>query len=161
MTTSILPVNPVIDPAMRALCLRPYRGHKHGCPNYGRRKTCPPEAPMYDDIYDLSKPVFAIINEFDLAGHVSKMKTKHPKWSYAQLSCLLYWQGSARKVLRTKIKDFLIEHPGYVAETCPEAMGVNVTQTLADAGVILEWPPILIARQVALAGIPINKEVLE
>jgi len=45
---------------------------------------------------------------------------------------------------------------GYRAETCPEAMGVNVTLTLDAEGITLEWPPVRIARQVALIAYPIT-----
>jgi hypothetical protein len=34
-------------------------------------------------------------------------------------------------------------------------MGVNVTATLKDAGIELEWPPKKFVRQVALAGVKI------
>jgi predicted metal-binding protein len=42
---------------------------------------------------------------------------------------------------------------GYNFETCPEAMGVNVTKTMSNAGIILEWPPENIAYKIAIAGI--------
>jgi predicted metal-binding protein len=152
----IIPVEPVIDMSVRALCVKPYPGHKKGCPNYGKKKGCPPEAPRFDDEYDLTKPIYAIINKFDIASHVSRMRELHPDWSQRQLDCCLYWQPRARNQLLEHIRYFLGKHPGYRFETCPEAMGVNVTETLKRVGIILEWPPRQWACQVALAGIKKN-----
>jgi predicted metal-binding protein len=149
----IIPVFPVIDPRVRRLCIEPYPGHIKGCPNFGKKKGCPPQASMYQDLYDLSKPVYAIVNVYDFKAHVDRMRTAHPDWSDRQLGCCLYWQGTARKQLMLMINDFLRDHKGYSVETCPEAMGLNVTQTLRNAGFELEWPPVNIACQVALAGV--------
>jgi predicted metal-binding protein len=149
----IIPVIPVIDYSVRGLCMKPYLGHKKGCPNYGKKNGCPPGAKCFDEVYDLSQPVYAIINKFDFARHVSRMYELHPEWSQRQLECCLYWQPKARNQLLQHIKYFLKNHPGYRIEACPEAMGVDVTNTLARAGVLLEWPPKQWACQVALAGI--------
>lgn len=80
----------VIDPVVRALCCHPYPGHPRGCPNYNRKPGCPPGAPMFDDRMDLGRPVYAIINEFDLAAHMERMRQDHPDWSERQLTCCLY-----------------------------------------------------------------------
>lgn len=154
MNKIIIPVIPVIDMSVRGLCCKPYPGHKKGCPNYGKKKGCPPEAPKYDDVYDISKPVYAIINKFDLCAHISRMKEVHPEWTERQLRCCLYWQPTARKQLLQIIKEFYSSNAGYKIESCPEAMGVDVTETLKSAGIILEWPPEKWVCQVALAGTP-------
>jgi hypothetical protein len=107
---------------------------------------------------DISKPIFAIINEFDLAAHVARMRNAHPEWSRHQLTCCLYWQARARKALGEKIAEFNFAHTGLFIDMCPEANGVNVTQTLRHVGINLEWPPIHIARQVAIAGTPLPRE---
>lgn len=148
-------VEPTLDANMTSLCTMPYPLHPKGCPNYGKRDSCPPSARFYADVYDLNKPVYAVVNEFNLGAHASRMKEKHENWSDRQLYCVLYWQGTARKQLRLKIKEALglAKLDGYCAETCPEAMGVNVTDTLAKVGVCLEWPPRYFARQVALLGV--------
>jgi predicted metal-binding protein len=52
------------------------------------------------------------------------------------------------------IRDFYREYGSrYKVTTCPEAMGVNITETMKDAGIILEWPPENVTYQIALAGI--------
>jgi predicted metal-binding protein len=146
-------VNPIIDHSVRCLCIRPYPGHKKGCPNFNHKNGCPPGAPLFEDVYDLTKPIFAIVNKFNLSEHREKMRAANPSWSPRQLDCCLYWQPKARKQLMIKIKYFLQEHPGYNVTACPEAMGVEITKTLAPAGIILEWPPSNFTYQVALAGI--------
>jgi hypothetical protein len=153
----IIQVKPVIDYSVRNLCFKPYPRHPKGCPNFGKRDTCPPKALYYDKVYDLTKHVYAIYNVFDFKEHVDKMKSKHPLWSENQLRCVLYWQGSARKSLKNKILEFLKENREYQVETCPEAMGVNVTETMKNVGIILEWFPENVAYQVALAGVLLNK----
>lgn len=149
----IIPVKPVINPAIKLFCTRPYYNHPNGCPNYGKKMGCPPDTPMFDEVYDLSKPIYAICNIFDFSGHVEKMREKHPDWSPHQLQCVLYWQGTARKKLKEHITEFLKFHPEYHAETCPEAMGVNISKTMYDVGVKLEWPPVNVAYQIAMAGV--------
>lgn len=146
-------ITPVIDYKTRKVCLLPYSGHPDGCPNFGKKKTCPPKAPMFKDYFDLSKPFYLIINRFNFREHINKMKNKHPEWSDRQTRCCLYWQSSARKYLKIAIKDFLKTHPEYHVTTTPEAMGVDVTKTLKSVGINLEWPPENFTYQVALAGI--------
>jgi predicted metal-binding protein len=147
-------VSPVLDPSVRGLCCRPYDLHPKGCPNFGKRATCPPQAPLFFSVYDADRPVWAVVNEFDLGGHVDRMRAAHSDWSDRQLRCVLYWQGGARAELKRQIAAALRALPGCRAETCPEAMGVNVTATLAAEGITLEWPPVRIARQVALIAYP-------
>lgn len=153
-TIPAIRVQPVIDYSVRALCVKPYPLHPKGCPNLGKCERCPPHAPLYDQVYDLSQPVYAVVNEFDLAGHVERMKAKNPTWTDRQLYCVLYWQNTARKQLEVKIESLCCGIlSSYSAERTPEAMGVNITETLANVGIVLEWPPKRVARHVALLGI--------
>jgi len=149
-------VVPVFEPSVRGLCIKPYPGHPKGCPNFGTRPSCPPEAPLLPGVFDLSAPVYCVWNAFDLARHVERMLARHPDWSLRQLRCCLYWQNTARKALRGKVKSVLEDLPDYEGLYCPEAYGVNVTATMADIGIELEWPPIQVAYQVALAGKPVG-----
>lgn len=153
----IAEVNPVIDYSVRDLCRCPYPGHKNGCPNYGQRDICPPAAPLFDRIVDLSRPVYAIVNEFQLGAFAALMKAKHSGWSDKKCRCSRYWQATARKQLRLQVNEFLRHRPGYVAYFVPEAMGVHVTATLQQVGITL-WPLRDIDRHVALAGVPKAQE---
>jgi hypothetical protein len=147
-------VVPVIDHKVRALCLHEYPGHPKGCPNFGMRPDCPPMAPFFEEVYNMDAPFFAVVNSFDLGDHVDRMRAKHPGFSDRQLYCCLFWQPKARKQLRLKVAEMMkkVGWLGLTVEFNPEAMGVDLTATLADAGIALEWPPRKIACQVALFG---------
>ena len=148
-------VKPVIDLNVRRVCTRPYHGHSHGCPNYGKKKSCPPQVPALDHILILDRPIWAVWNAFDFAGHVGRMRNKHPKWSERQLACCLYWQRGARNKLATEVKKFFSETKHWAMQRvldCPEATGVNVTATMKAIGIELEWPPKKVAYQIALVG---------
>lgn len=133
-------VVPVWDCRIRNLCTRPYPNHRKGCPNYGRRSTCPPEQALLDEVFNTTHPFWALWVEFDLAAHVAKLRANHQDWSYRQLSCCLYWQGTVRKFLRSEVSKWVGTRALTVTE-CPEAMGVDVTATMSKIGVTLEWPP--------------------
>lgn len=145
-------VMPVIDNSVRELCARPYPNHKKGCPNHGKRSYCPPGARLFFRVIDERDPTYAVFNIFDFGGHVEKMKERHPGWSGRQLGNCLYWQGTARKQLKEKVKSFLDDKKRLLAVYCPEACGVNVTATMESIGERLEWPPRTKTYQVALVG---------
>jgi predicted metal-binding protein len=139
----------------KSLCVKPYHGHKKGCPNYGKYTLCPPDAPMFDEIFDMTKDIYCVYYAYDIKSHMEKMKKKHPDWSDRQLRNVLYWQGTAKKLHREKIKEFLKEYEplGYEVIS-PEATGVDATKTLENAGIILEWPPKNKSYRIAFAGVP-------
>ena len=145
-------VVPVVDLTVRGLCPKPYPLHPKGCPNFNKKAGCPPQCLTIEKVLDLSRPVWAVWNVFDFAGHVARMREKQPTWSERQLACCLYWQPKARGCLRAEIRKFIDEHCGLTIEACPEACGVNMTATMASIGVALEWPPKTVALQIVLAG---------
>lgn len=158
-----LRVNPVINYRVRGLCSAPYPGHKKGCPNFNKKERCPPKSPKIEQVLDLSQPVWAIYNAFDLGAYVIRMKEKHPNWSERQLYNCLYWQPSARKTLKGEIKKFLLSatYADFATQGkltlagTPEAMGVDITATMLQAGIKLEWPPKSLAYQIVLIGYPV------
>src|SRR5512145_2473878 len=133
-------VVPVVTRRMRALCVQPYPLHPKGCPKYGKCDSCPPKIRFLEDYFDMSQPLWAIWNVYPIGEHVQKMRATHPDWSERQLSCVLYWQPTARKQLEAEIASFKRAHPELAVTRCPEAMGLNVTETLASVGIVLEWP---------------------
>lgn len=147
----------------RSMCVLEYKNHKKGCPNYGKKKDCPPLVPMFDEIFDISKPIYAIFSTYDLFSHTEKMKQRHPEWTETQRLNVLYWQGTARKYLKENISRFNCEfrQKGYYSTTSPEAMGVDVTATLKNAGIELEWPARKTVYKIAFAGIPLNNEYMD
>jgi predicted metal-binding protein len=139
------------------LCAQPYPLHPNGCPNFAKNPRCPPKIGLLDKVFDLTKPCWVIYNVFWLGAHVRKMRFLHPRWSERQLYCCLYWQGKARKELKEEIEKFhRTKDPTKkcLVTTCPEAMGLNVTETMRKSGIELEWPPLERALQVAFAGAP-------
>jgi len=149
----------IIDPKFQDLCKKAYYNHPKGCPNYGRKKECPPKQKMFFDVFD--SIFYLIFIEFDLGTHVKRMQSLHPEWTDRQLRCCLYWQGTARKMLKEEIIRFKKLFPNHHVTDCPEAMGVNVTDLMKDnADIDLEWPPVACVRKVAIGGlIKLNKAI--
>ena len=148
--------NIVIDKSVRGLCVHPYPNHPKGCPNFGKRITCPPQVGLINEVFDIGRGFWIVWINFDFKSHCNKMKRKHPNWSQRQKECCLYWQGTANKMLRKAVQDvkYYLEGTGNWKITyCPEAMGVNVTVTMKNIGIELEWPPKNIVRKVALFGV--------
>jgi len=152
-------VSPQWRPSVRQLCQAPYYNHPRGCPNFGKRNTCPPHCPFWSEIFHLGAPAYAIWNVFNLAEHIKKMRQKHPLWSDRQLSCCLYWQPKARKRLKIEIAKFKKIHPRYTVVAVPEAMGINVTATMGKIGINLQWPPVDTVYQIALASLTWEQEL--
>jgi predicted metal-binding protein len=117
---------------------------------------CPPNAPVFDQVFDMTKTIYAVFCTFDLGAHVIKMRSRHPGWTEKQLRNMLYWQGTAGKMLRMNIRKFnaLYGKDGYFAVMSPEAMGVDVTRTMKNIGIELEWPVVNTVYKIAMAGIP-------
>ncbi len=145
-------VKPVIDFSVRGLCVKSYYGHVKGCPNFNKRKDCPPSCPKINDLINLEKPVYIIYNRFNFGEHVKRMKDKHPNWTKRQVECCLYWQGTARKQLRGKIKEFKKLYPDLLIVKTPEASGINCTATMKKIGIDLEWSPKKYTYQIVIAG---------
>lgn len=137
------------------LCTRPYSGRPHGCPNFNKRRRCPPNTYRFEEYFDMDKPFYVVAYAFDLKSHVDKMKLRHPNWTEKQLRNCLYWQHSARKALKEAVLKFLKENKGkgYRVTFCPEAMGVNVFSTMSKAEIPMQWPPKTIAYKVAIIGV--------
>jgi hypothetical protein len=141
------------------LCCRAYPGHRKGCPNYGKRDTCPPTAQRWTPEFIDAHLWVAVWNKYAFADHVAYMRRRHPAWSKRQLECCLYWQKQARAQLQYGIDHLLREltdagRSEAVVWKVPEAHGVNITATMASLKVTLEWPPIRWAYQVALISFP-------
>lgn len=149
---NVIQLKPVIDASVRKLCLYPYLGHPKGCPNWGKHIDCPPKQAIITDVFNLNLPVWMIFNRFSFEDYIVRMKKLHPNWSNKQCACCLYWQGTARKQLRKRIDNFKMTYPDTFISIRPEAMGINVTASLANVGINLEWPPKTVTYQVAIAG---------
>lgn len=148
----VIQVCPIIDLSVRDLCRKPYPGHPRGCPNYAQRRSCPPLASTFPQLIRTDRPIYAAVNDFPIDLHAAKMRQRHPGWTERQVYNCLYWQPQARRQLREIVDTFLETQPRLVAIYTPEATGIDVTSTLASVGIQLEWPPRIVARQVAILG---------
>jgi hypothetical protein len=139
----------------RNYCKAPYRDHPHGCPNFGVHEECPPKVDIVENIFDMGKDLFFVVEEFDLKSHVEKMRLKHPKWSEFQLRNLLYWQGGVRKRLTFKTLRFIStfsDTTNIIYTLLPEAMGVMVINTALKARIPIQKSPTDKIFKIALVG---------
>jgi hypothetical protein len=126
----------------RSMCVRPYKGHKNGCPNFGKLKTCPPNIPsMYDQVFDVSD-VYAIVTRFNLYMHYEKMRLNNPGLAEGQVRNKMYWQPIDIKNNDIAIAEYYNENPEmreYISTRLLECMGVDVINTMKDAGLNLTF----------------------
>lgn len=162
MTFHARKVQPVFRPSVRNLCRQRYPNHPKGCPNWGKRDTCPPYCKLFPETVNaVDHAVWFIWAEFNIGAHIRWMKERHPLWTPRQLSCCIYWQHTVRKELRRHSQECLSRYAAERPELqkdlmvweCPEAMGINVTATMLNIGVRLEWPPKKITRMVYMMGV--------
>lgn len=133
------------------MCLQKNNSFRNGCPNYGKKPGCPPRN-LFNEDYDLTKPIYLISTDFDLTDHVQRIKIAHPIWTEKAIYNPRYWQAKARKLHEKDIADFLSEHPEYFVERSPEGAGINVNDLCTKLGINLEWPPRKITRIVSVGA---------
>ena len=143
--------NLIIDYRARDWCKLPYPDHPGGCPNFNHRLTCPPQAPLIEDYFDLSQPLWLVAIHFDLKDHIARMKAKHADWTERQLRCVLYWQGKVNKTLSDQARQ-LANSRGCTYTLCPEAMGVQVIKTARVLGIPIKPRPTDCVYKIALIG---------
>ena len=155
----IIPLTEVsYDPKARdgRWCMLPYPNHPHGCPKF---PTCPMGKKDFLDYegYDW----FAVIEEFDLKSHADRMREKHPQWTERQCRNLLYWQNGVRSRLKKKAEKLAMPFMGDVILDIPEANGVNIFETMANHGVIIERDKPMKIKKIMLVGKPKSSEFKE
>lgn len=140
----------------RSFCTRAYHNHPKGCPNYGN-PGCPPDMPMLDWVYDISKPIYFIGNEFNLKEHVAEMRKKHPNWTDYQLRNVLYWQSKSISINNKVSNAWVRNYPNLVLTNYIESMGVNFNESLREVGMELTFGPNLdFPKRITLAGEVLN-----
>ena len=130
-------------------CLSPYPNHPKGCPNF--KKGCTKKRPAFTELKALYN-WYAIIETFDLKSHAEQKKKEHPHWTERQCRNPLYWQGTVRKKLKEKVERFRVNNnqPSIVLDI-PEANGIDVFETMAKEGIILERTPDIV-KKVMIVG---------
>lgn len=151
--STVLPINKLhINYKAREWCELPYPDHPFGCPNIGNKSACPPQAPLVEEFFNLSKPLYIAVIKFDLANQIRRMKILNPGWSDRQARCVLYWQKGVNGCLDMTARQFCYGHENLIHTICPEAMGVNVITTALDVGVPIKVKPVDTIYKVALIG---------
>jgi len=108
---------------------------------------------MFDQVYDLTKPIYLIINEFNLLEHVENMRKIHPDWSSYQLYNSRYWQGKSISINKKVSYAWINEHPNLVLTNWVENMGVDLIKTLKEVDIDLVFKEKLeIARRISCVG---------
>ena len=127
----------------RSMCIKPYKNHKNGCPNFGRLPTCPPSIPcMYDQIFDTSD-VYAIVTKFNLEEYFNKRRQNRSDLAEGQIRNLRVWQPIAIKENDYAISEFYKENPDkrdYISTRLLECMGVDVINTMREVGIEIKFP---------------------
>ena len=136
----------------QCMCLKKSNSFRHGCPNYGKREGCPPRN-LFDEDYDLDRPIYLIATDFDLTKQADRIRRAHPDWTEKAIYNPRYWQNTARKIHSNEISDFLKENPEYTIEKSPEGAGINIDKLCRDYGILLEWPPRKFTRVVSIGAI--------
>ena len=139
----------------RSMCIRPYKNHKNGCPNFGKLPTCPPSIPcMYDQIFDVSD-VYAIVTKFYLEGYFNKRREHRPDLAEGQIRNIRAWQPIAKKENDYAICEFYQENPDkkdYISTRLLECMGVDVISTMKEVGIEIRFPVEEYAYRIAFAA---------
>lgn len=122
-------------------CILPYLDHPKGCPNYNKKKGCPPNTPNFEELIEW--PFYLVYKKFDLGVQEKQMLLKHPDWSKRQARCCLYWQRGVVKELIDEAWGFLIEleyhtKNGYTVIENPEGAGIDLFKTCKLANIELE-----------------------
>ncbi len=127
----------------RSMCVRPYKNHKCGCPNYGKSDTCPPKIPsMYDQIFYVDD-VYAVITKFNLYKYYERRRKNRPDLPEGQIRNLRCWQPITIKENDMAVSEFYNEYADkndYVSTRLLECMGVDVINTLKEVGVTISFP---------------------
>jgi predicted metal-binding protein len=130
-------------------CKKPYPGHKHGCPNYGKKELCPPFSKFMKDNIEKYHYFYLIYAEFDFRGYKDEMSILLPDWTEKQLGCCLYWQTQLKNKFYTYVKEFITSTDlllgcgsGFGKNIqSMESGGINVFKTLTNNNILYEDRP--------------------
>jgi len=150
----------VFTPKTHKWCTLPYIYHPKGCPNYNKNDLCPPNVRIMDEKMKEYNFFYLIYGTFNIFQYRNYMLNIHPNWSERKASCVLYWQGAVKKILKEYIKRIYRINPekkfylfssgsGFIIKEFQqheiysmEAAGINVFKTLKNNGISYEIKPI-------------------
>ena len=94
-------------PEIEDLCYYPYPNHLNGCPN--RIKCQMLNIPSFDIIKDCGEYFYyyLVYLEFDFKKYKEFRKIEKPSFfnTKERLKCVLYWQGSLKKIIKDYIEE--------------------------------------------------------
>ena len=162
MIIKIEPEKIIFNKGIQRLCKKPYRDHPNGCINYKKKEGCPPGQPLINKVFDFEKNLYVVYTLATIGQFADRMRHAHPDWSDRQCYNPRLWQPTARKAHDEEIERILAEHEGLAVNKSPEAHGVNVTETMGNIDIKLnwDWPPAHsiqnISYLVSMAGTPLR-----
>ncbi len=145
-----------IDYSVRDLCRQPYPGHPKGCPNYGKKKECPPQAPLLEDFIDILQPHYFLVLECIRNGCRNNQENTLEEAQFRS-----YWNDTLEEILHEYIQEFQKDHPGTVFTFHPSAVGVDVLETARNVGITLEENPEKVFYKIVLIGYPVVRDLSE
>jgi predicted metal-binding protein len=87
-------------------CQKPYHQHPKGCPNFGKRETCPPHVTSAKTLIQ-NYPFHHIVwGVFEIKTFADIRREEHPEWSERQLRNPRHWQNQLKAMLRNYIMEF-------------------------------------------------------
>ncbi len=134
----LFPTTVVQDLKVIALCRSPYYKHPVGCPNWARKDGCPPRTKPFLSVYQST--VYAAIARLDFGKYLELKAKLHPGWTDKALKNPRHWQGHLRAALKNYLTPDRIPG-GFEIVKNAEAMGINLFETCANAGFVLERDP--------------------
>lgn len=121
------------------LCKQPYYNHEDGCPNWGKKKGCPPNLPLLDEQYDL-RTIHPIVVRFPFKQYFdTKKRELHPNWTNRALINQRHWQSHLRSFALGYWDYIKYDLTEYKLIKNPEGQGVNLQYSLEQIGINLEW----------------------
>ncbi len=123
----------------RGWCIKPYRGHPKGCINHGNKEGCPPNVPMFYDVFDKSKSIYLGINDYDMVKHIKNAINDHPEWNIYQASNIRHYQPYMEAINKSALKEWIKDYPDLVVTNWIESMGVDLVKTLKNHNIDLKF----------------------
>ncbi len=133
-------------------CRKPYAGYPNGCPNYGKRDSCPPKAACARKLVETYQHFYLVYAWFRIAEFAVRRQARFPKWTTKQLRNPRHWQAQLKRMLREYIANLGIgilglhsvvlgTGSGFWGAPSMEGACINVFPTLRKAGIAHQVNP--------------------
>ena len=158
---------------MEELCYFPYPNHPKGCPNKTKCENL--NVPCFGDIKEFGRfsYYYLIYLVFDFKKYKEFRKVENPSFfnTKERLKCVLYWQGSLKRIIREYIEELRKKNNSFYVLGCGsgfklsfqeevasmEAVGINVFSTLKLNRIKFEIKP---KNRVILCNLLCSKQIV-